>query len=96
MEGGNQYVAAVAAITESGDIKVFIRETFQHPSQAGKLSFPPTAGEVFRPYVKERLLRQDGGEDYLEEGEDEETDITIYQFRADASSGGPAEEAEEE
>jgi hypothetical protein len=100
MEGGNQYVAAVAAITESGEVRVFIRETFQHPSQAGKLSFPATVSEVFRPYVKERLLRQDSAEDYLEEGEDEErpeeSDITIYQFRANASSGGLAEEAEEE
>ncbi|MFQ6019733.1 MAG: tetratricopeptide repeat protein [Dehalococcoidia bacterium] len=104
MAGGNQYVAAIAALAEGGDVRIFIRETFQHPSQAGKLSFPPTVGEAFRPYVKERLLRQDVDEEYQEEGDDwetavdrpEEADITIHQFSAEAEGGSPAEEAEEE
>ncbi len=105
MEGGNEYIAALTAITESGEVKVFIRETFQHPSQVGKLSFPPTVTEAFRPYVKERLLRQDMEEEegYLEEGDEEweggsqgpGTDVTIYQFNA-GSEGTLSEEGEEE
>jgi hypothetical protein len=70
MEGGNEYVAAISALEDSS-VKVFIRETFQHASQTGKLSFPPTVTETFRPYVKERLLRQDADDDgFFEEGDD--------------------------
>jgi hypothetical protein len=39
MEGGNRYSAAVTAV-EAGMIRVIIRETYQHPSLAGRLSFP--------------------------------------------------------
>jgi len=89
MEAGNQYIAAISALQES-DVRVSIRETFQHPSQIGKLSFPPTVTESFRPYVKERLLRQDADDTYFEEGDEEErwqspaepdeTDVTSYEF----------------
>lgn len=103
IEGGNNYVAAITAIGDS-DVRVFIRETFQHPSQLGKLSFPPAVTETFRPYVKSRMVRQDGAEDTrYEDGEEDddweaiadtnESDITIHQFRAGA---GAAEEGEEE
>ncbi len=96
MEGGNQYVAAISALQES-EVRVFIREAFQHPSQLGKLSFPPTVTESFRPYVKERLLRQDADDTYFEEGEeeerwepaaeaDEETDVTPYEFSPESAA----------
>lgn len=71
MDGGNQYVAAITGLTES-DVRVFIRETFQDPSQAGKLSFPPTVTESFRPYLKERLIRQDSGEEAFYESDEAE------------------------
>jgi len=72
MDGGNEYVAAISALDVNG-VKVFIRETFQDASQTGKLSFPPTVTEAFRPYVKERLLRHDGDDDgFAEETEDTE------------------------
>ncbi|MBI1886287.1 MAG: tetratricopeptide repeat protein [Chloroflexi bacterium] len=100
IEAGNEYVAAITGLSDSGDVKVFIRETFQHPSQAGKLSFPPTVTETFRPYVKERLVRQDAEDEdfgYGEEGEDWEqtgeptADVTIYQI----NPGGADTEAED-
>jgi hypothetical protein len=62
MEGGNQYVAAISSLLEDG-VKVFIRETFQDAAQTGKLSFPPTVTESVRPYVKSRLVRNDGDEE---------------------------------
>jgi tetratricopeptide (TPR) repeat protein len=72
MDGGNEYVAAIQAMDES-QVRVFIRETFQHASQTGKLSFPPTVTENFRPYTRGRLLRQDiDDETYWEEGSDGE------------------------
>ena len=58
MDGGNEYIAAISALDER-EVRLFIRETFQHSSQTGKLSFPPTVTETFRPYVKGRLLHRD-------------------------------------
>ncbi|MGH8246874.1 MAG: tetratricopeptide repeat protein [Gammaproteobacteria bacterium] len=72
MEGGNEYIAAIAALARD-EVRVFIRETFQHGSQTGKLSFPPTVTESFRPYTKSRLLRQEVDEDtYYDEGDEGE------------------------
>lgn len=69
IEGGNQYEAALAGIKED-EAKVIIREKYQHPSQAGKMSFPARELEGFRPYAKESLLRYDLGE--AESTEEEE------------------------
>lgn len=72
MEGGNRYAAAVASILD-GACRIIIKETYQHPSQVGKPSFPPTAaGEAVRPYTKESLLRYDLEEDEEEGGEEAE------------------------
>lgn len=74
MDGGNEYVAAISSLDEVG-VRVFIRETFQHSSQLGKLSFPPTASD-FRPYVRERLVRYDADDDAEGEEVDEVEDWT--------------------
>lgn len=72
MDAGNEYVAAISAL-EDHSVKVFIRETFQHASQTGKLSFPPTVTESFRPYSKTSLLRHDADEEgFFEEGDETE------------------------
>jgi len=89
MQAGNEYIAAIAALARD-EVRVFIRETFQHGSQTGKLSFPPTVTEPFRPYTKSRLLRQDADDEaYDDEGEEtdhwatvedsEETDASDYE-----------------
>lgn len=84
MDAGNQYVAAIQAL-DGSQVKVFIRETFQHASQTGKLSFPPTVIEQFRPYTKGRLVRSDGDDDlYFEESDESE----------DWDAGGEKEERE--
>lgn len=70
IDAGNEYVAAISSLDED-NVKVFIRETFQHASQTGKLSFPPTVTESFRPYVKERLLRNDADDDGFTDDSDE-------------------------
>ena len=101
MDGGNEYVAAISALDQV-QVRVFIRETFQHASQTGKLSFPPTVTESFRPYVKERLVRQDADDEpYFEEGEEgeewepaaetEESDVTIYDLVPGADSRNPVD-----
>ena len=108
MDGGNEYVAAISAL-DGSQVRVFIRETFRHATQTGKLSFPPTVTESFRPYIKERLVRQDADDEpYSEEGEEgeewepasesEESDVTIYDFRPGAAgrSGVGVDDAEDE
>lgn len=69
IEGGNRYAAAIAGLGEN-EVRVLIRETYQHPSQAGLLSFPPKSMEGFRAYTRESLLRyelEEEGEELLEE-----------------------------
>lgn len=69
MEGGNRYAAAIVNI-DHNSAKVIIRETFQHPSQLGRLSFPVRAVEGFQPHVKDTLLRHEAvEEEALEEGD---------------------------
>ncbi|MBI4217059.1 MAG: tetratricopeptide repeat protein [Chloroflexi bacterium] len=73
MEGGNLYAAAIASLNESS-VRVVIRETFQDPSQVGRPSFPSRAHDGFAPYMKERPIRYELGE---EGDEDEEAGYTI-------------------
>ncbi|HTY81564.1 MAG TPA: tetratricopeptide repeat protein [Dehalococcoidales bacterium] len=68
MNGGNKYSAVVVKSSADG-MTVMIRETFQHPSQAGKLSFPPKGSEEFRAYGAAIKVN--------EEGEEEDSGYTI-------------------
>lgn len=73
MEGGNEYSAAIASIGQDR-ARVMIRETYQHPSQAGRPSFPVRAADEFRSYVKDSMLKyelEDEEEDYDEDSPDE-------------------------
>ena len=82
MQGGNKYAAGIADLTDS-EIRLIIRETFQHPSQFGKVSFPTRgAGETIRAYTKESMVRRDVDEeedfsddnDYGDDNDEEESD----------------------
>jgi Tetratricopeptide repeat len=73
MDGGNEYIAAISGLDQS-EVRLFIRETFQHSSQTGKLSFPPTVTETFRPYVKGRLLHRDDDDELYSDESDERDD----------------------
>lgn len=97
MEGGNKYAAAVASL--SGDnVRVIIKETFQHPTQAGKLSFPAgKAGEVIRPYIKGSLMRVTEEEEYFEEGEEwEEGESAEAEHESEGEEGFSTEGGDEE
>ncbi len=72
IEGGNRYSGAVSSLVNN-ELKILIREIYQDPSQAGRLSFTPKKKERFRSYVKESLVRQRLEEE--EEGEDEQEDL---------------------
>lgn len=64
MRAGNRYAAAITAL-DSQNVRIIIRETYQHPSMAGRVSFPPKRGveDSFRPYTKESLLKFDEEEE---------------------------------
>ncbi|HVM31272.1 MAG TPA: tetratricopeptide repeat protein [Candidatus Limnocylindrales bacterium] len=75
---GNKYSAGVTSIGER-DVRIIVRETYQDPSNYGKVSFP-TAAKVsdLRPYTKGTLIREEMElEDELEldEEDDEVEDI---------------------
>ena len=84
IEGGNSYSAAVVSSAEDV-MTVIIRETYQDPSQVGRLSFPPKGVEEVRPHVSDRVVRIENEYD----GETEESGYTII-------GGGEIEELPEE
>ncbi len=72
LAGGNRYTAAVTSVGDR-DLKLIIRETYQHPSQRGRLSFPPkTSAAGYRAYTRDTVLRYGMEDD--EEGSDNDSD----------------------
>jgi hypothetical protein len=67
--GGNKYSVAVVKSSADG-MTIMVRETFQDPSQVGRLSFPPKGSEEFRAYGSDKLTKIEGEEE-------EETGYTI-------------------
>jgi tetratricopeptide (TPR) repeat protein len=94
MAGGNQYAAAITELTER-EVRIIIRETFQHPSQLGKVSFPALgAGSLPRADIRHTLVRdrddegeydEEEEEDFEDEGEDEN------EAQPDETEGGDSE-----
>jgi hypothetical protein len=62
IRGGNQYSAAIASL-EEGRVQVIIKETYQHPDLAGRLSFPVKEAESFRPYIRDTFSRHESEEE---------------------------------
>ena len=88
INGGNEYTAAIASLSD-GEVKVIIREAFQHPSQRGRLSFPIKEAEAFRPYVKESLLRYELEEELVTDEEGEY--VSAEEEMEPATEGNPEE-----
>lgn len=70
MSAGNEYAAAM--VTTTGDLRVMIRETFQHPSQIGRVSFPQARSTDFRAYTRRGLIKDEV--DYTEDEDFDEPD----------------------
>lgn len=69
MEGGNRYVAAVVQ-SDSRQVRLLIREVYQHPSQLARMSFPGKLGDSMGMYGYSQSLRYDYEvDDILEEEE---------------------------
>lgn len=66
MSGGNRYVAAIAQ-DDPRQVRLLIRETYQDPSQRGRISFPGKLSEgITRSYVPSRLYEYEA-DDMLED-----------------------------
>src|SRR5579859_2826468 len=93
MEGLNRYDAAVSAM-EQGQVRLRIREVYQHPSMFGKVSFPSQGGgDTYRGYIKDTLLRDRGedddelgNDDEYYDGGDEPDDMTEIDFESNTES----------
>jgi tetratricopeptide (TPR) repeat protein len=93
MEGGNRYAAAILAM-ENGEVRLMIREEYQHPSMFGRVSFPSQGGgETIRAYTKDSLLRYDrddeeepGSDDEYYDGGDEPEEMTEIDFESGLES----------
>ncbi len=80
MKGGNRYAAALMSLDDT-TARIIIRETYQDPSQTGRVSFPSKGADAspIRPYIKETLLRyeleeEEGADEEVEYGREEETE----------------------
>ncbi len=83
---GNVYTAAISSLDTF--VRIVIRETYQHPSQIGRVSFPAKGGDgSFRAYIKDSILKYDLDDDDEDGNED-------HDAAGDGEGGG--EEAAEE
>jgi tetratricopeptide (TPR) repeat protein len=93
MEGGNRYAAAIL-VMENGQVRLIIREEYQHPNMFGKVSFPSQgAGDPIRAYIKDSMVRYDrededemGNDDEYYDGGDEPDDMTEIDFEGNVES----------
>ncbi len=61
MDAGNRYEAAFLRDHPAEGVQVIIGEVYQHPSQEGRLSFPPSGASDFRGYVRSNHELVDSG-----------------------------------
>lgn len=66
---GNKYMSAMHSLGDK-ETKVIVREVYQHPSQAGRPSFPLKDKQGYRPYVRESLLRHRLEDDFAEDSDE--------------------------
>ena len=93
MANGIRYAAAILSM-DIGQVRLIIREEYQHPSMFGKVSFPAQGGgEMVRAYIKDSMLRYDrededelGNDDEYYDGGDEAEDMTEVDFEGNLES----------
>jgi hypothetical protein len=95
MANGNRYEAALTHVEEE-DLRLIIRETFAHPANFGRVSFPGAAAgrsSDVRPYMKGSALRYDDEEE-SEEVEEEPEEVEELDTSLPELSSEPEEEEE--
>jgi len=91
--GGNRYLATVTSSSDDG-VAIIIREIYQHPSQAGQLSFPSKGLEAGRPFVSDKLLRRQM--EYEDNGMDDNGSGLGLDDEGEGNSDDASEESDEE
>ena len=73
MQTGNEYQAGVVGV-DGNTVRLIMRETFQSPENAGRISFPSrgSAESLPRPYLREGLLRRSADEE-----DEDEVDVDL-------------------
>jgi hypothetical protein len=72
MKGGNRYSATIRS-KDDKQVRVILREEYQHPSMFGKVSFTSqSSGETDRAYTKVSMVRHDREEDDELSGDEDE------------------------
>jgi tetratricopeptide (TPR) repeat protein len=95
---GNKYAAGVTSLGDK-DVRLIIRETFQDPSNYGKVSFPTAAKSTdLRPYTKGTLVREEMEleEDLEDDEEDEEIEDLDRVLPPEATTDEAFEEEQDE
>lgn len=90
IQGGNQYQAGVVGIDDTS-VRIIIRETYQAPENAGRISFPPQGAQesLPRPYLREGLLRRAADEEDEDELDiDPDLDVAEEDDEEDTSEFG--------
>jgi len=99
MQSGNQYAAAITDI-DNQQVRIIIREAYQHPDMIGRVSFPAQGtGETIRAYIKDSMLRYDRDDeddlgedgDYADAGENELEEAQETEFEESDSSNNDME-----
>ena len=75
---GNRYEAAFLPAAPNEDVQIIIGESYQHPSQSGRPSFPPGGDGGLRGFVRgaHTIANHDmGGPPSLNPGEEEDNDV---------------------
>ena len=92
MADGNRYAAVITAM-EQNQVRIRIREIYQHPRMFGQVSFPSQgSGDTFRGYIKDTMLRDRedddelGNDDEYYDGGDETDDLADVDFEGTSES----------
>jgi len=93
MGGGNRYTATVISSAEDM-MAIIIRETYQHPSQEGQLSFPSKGFGSLRSYVSDKILRR--RIEYDEAAVGEPSYVMTSEDEAELLSDEPGDDVSEE
>ena len=98
MDSGNRYSGAITGI-DGSTIRVIIKEVYQSPAMAGRLSFPSKAPDSgLRAYTKDSMVRYDvADEELLDDDEvSDEWDESMPGMREEHDFEEAANEEEEE
>jgi len=95
ISGGNQYSAAVLSVG-GPYVRIILRETFQDPSQAGNVSFPPGKLSDVRAFTRRSLVSEKPEPPLDSDADDEPQDESTEGWTTTDDEGAVEEKAGDE